>query len=1164
MDAGVAYPRAMEKIATEHGFTSGGRLSAQTVPGRDMSFGRRGISAERTGIAGGLVVASCHAAMLAGRLVLSALGIAIIAASLLYARLSSAPIEMPGLTRLLVEQVNAADTGYRFEIDKVVLDVGRGGAPAGLELRGIRVHSAQDSPILALPRARVSFRVADLVNGRVRPLRISLMDLSARLTRSKDGRTRFRLGTGIGVALDDGAAREDDARFIAFVDALAGDARMHPAFESLQVVELLQSRLHVTDRATNVRWKARNATVRLTRDPGGFRAVLTLSEGTSGQGLALRVTADRRRGAGEMRVAGWFRGLDTRRLVPGEPGNVPVQAELDGNLSLTVDAAGVPSPILGTVTARRGKLAAAGKTVPFGHFSVGITADLATETLRLADLRFAGEGMQARIAAFARLRRDRQGAVAGIDAQIDVEHLKVDRPAWFSRTVEFDAGQFVLGWSLARHEIRLAEGWLSRGDVMFRAAGRLRMGKGGERADLRAEVRGIDIAGLIGHWPIGVAKGARRWIVGNVRAGKFDELILQVRADAQDARVTVDGTFSALESQYIAGMSPITRADGRLYLDAKEFHLELVRGTVDPLDGTPISLAGSTFALLDHGNKFEPAKVQLHVQGATAAVMALIDQKPLHLVRKLGLKFSKPRGETRVAAVLGFPLLDKLKVDDIEVSANAVMRRVATAMTLANGTALKILSDRLAIAADKRRMRVSGGVAINGAPVRVDWHEDYSARPGRRTFKLRGSIAAASLARLTGSTAPFGGSAAVDLTMTQTGRGSMKFALKADLRKSSMEIAQIGWTKPSGAKGTLEARGVLGRVTRIEQLSLTAPGLTAEGSVEFGPGGAIRRAHLSQVVVPGRMHASVAYTPGRNGVARIDVSGRLLDVSERISRRRGGQAKDARPFRARLDLERLKVTRKIEIRSASGQILRGRGGTISGKLTGRLGGAPVAIALDLPRRGPGGVAIRSSDAGAVLRAADIYRGARGGRLLVEAKISDKADGALTGRAKITNVVVRSTSTFREVLKNGGMSSARKTVESGGIGFREIWIPFTYRNGVVTVTDAVATSTMLGLKMTGTLDERTEALALTGVLSPAYGLTGALNDVPLLGVLLSGGQGEGIVAMTFTLSGKMRNPSLSVNPLSMLAPGFLRKLFSGGGGKPMKANELKKLYGEQDR
>jgi len=108
---------------------------------------------------------------------------------------------------------------------------------------------------------------------------------------------------------------------------------------------------------------------------------------------------------------------------------------------------------------------------------------------------------------------------------------------------------------------------------------------------------------------------------------------------------------------------------------------------------------------------------------------------------------------------------------------------------------------------------------------------------------------------------------------------------------------------------------------------------------------------------------------------------------------------------------------------------------------------------------------------------------------------------------------------------------------------------------VTVTDAVAVSPALGLKLTGTLDERTEALDMAGVLSPAYVLTGALDNIPLLGAILSGGQGEGVLAMTFTLKGAMRDPSFSVNPLSLLAPGFLRKIFSGTGASPELLEEI---------
>ena len=38
-------------------------------------------------------------------------------------------------------------------------------------------------------------------------------------------------------------------------------------------------------------------------------------------------------------------------------------------------------------------------------------------------------------------------------------------------------------------------------------------------------------------------------------------------------------------------------------------------------------------------------------------------------------------------------------------------------------------------------------------------------------------------------------------------------------------------------------------------------------------------------------------------------------------------------------------------------------------------------------------------------------------------------------------------------------------------------------------------------------------------------------------------------MTFTVTGPLADPRFAVNPLSLLAPGILRRVFSGGGGEP---------------
>ena len=63
------------------------------------------------------------------------------------------------------------------------------------------------------------------------------------------------------------------------------------------------------------------------------------------------------------------------------------------------------------------------------------------------------------------------------------------------------------------------------------------------------------------------------------------------------------------------------------------------------------------------------------------------------------------------------------------------------------------------------------------------------------------------------------------------------------------------------------------------------------------------------------------------------------------------------------------------------------------------------------------------------------------------------------------------------------------------------------------------------------------------------LTGALDSIPLIGDILSGGKGEGILAMTFKVRGSLDEPVFTVNPLSLLAPGILRKIFSGRNKSP---------------
>jgi hypothetical protein len=66
--------------------------------------------------------------------------------------------------------------------------------------------------------------------------------------------------------------------------------------------------------------------------------------------------------------------------------------------------------------------------------------------------------------------------------------------------------------------------------------------------------------------------------------------------------------------------------------------------------------------------------------------------------------------------------------------------------------------------------------------------------------------------------------------------------------------------------------------------------------------------------------------------------------------------------------------------------------------------------------------------------------------------------------------------------------------------------------------------------------------LVGTYIPLFGLNNAFQQIPILGPLLGGREGEGLFGVTFAIRGPLANPEFIVNPLSLLVPGAFRSLF----------------------
>jgi len=336
--------------------------------------------------------------------------------------------------------------------------------------------------------------------------------------------------------------------------------------------------------------------------------------------------------------------------------------------------------------------------------------------------------------------------------------------------------------------------------------------------------------------------------------------------------------------------------------------------------------------------------------------------------------------------------------------------------------------------------------------------------------------------------------------------------------------------------------------------------LSADGSIGFDGQGNVTQANFSRIVLGSAMDTSLVYGRKTNGNVGILLKGSQLDLRRAFTEALEGSSSPNRQTSGqgpetdiRVEVGRVFLRDDLGVFDMTGGIrLRGKK-LHAANVNGRLNGSAPAKLLAENR--PEGMALRltSPDAGAFIRATDIFRGAYDGALQLDAVTRDTVTPTqIGGRILVSDMVVHDAPTLGRILSGGAIGSLLSELKNGGIKFSKIELPFQGLGSRWQIADGVAFGPQIGLTLDGGYDVAQGQLALNGSVSPAYAINGALGNIPLLGRLLTGGEGEGVFGVTFSVDGHSNKPVVSVNPLSALAPGFLRKIVAevskvGGSG-----------------
>lgn len=671
--------------------------------------------------------------------------------------------------------------------------------------------------------------------------------------------------------------------------------------------------------------------------------------------------------------------------------------------------------------------------------------------------------------------------------------------------------------------------------------------------------------GLRRLWPDGVQRRAKRWVTTNVGRGTIKGLRVAVRLHTTNdpatpvALETVDGAFefTGVRVTYYRYLPPVTGARGRARFDGKGLHFYISRGrTAD------IEVGRTTVRITGFHDPKQALAVSTRLKGTMSRIMTVLDRKPLRFAQKLDVSPLALKGHATATLDAHMKLLKTLTIGDVDIAAKA---RIAGLYWRKGLFGLNVAKGAFALTVTKAGMRMKGRARLGGEDARIDWHEAFGETKGpRRTFGIATVFAPETLAR-TG----------LDIRKFISGKFGAKLEIKGyddgrniidgvyDFKRARFEVPLLGIVKPVGMPAHGRSRIELDnqRVAAVPRFALDSPVIKARGAARFyGDGVTLKLLRIGKLDA-GRTNLTAHITGTARGAKTIRLTGRALDLRPLLKAADEPPRKD-RPTPAATvvaHLGRVYFAPDRYVSNVKGRLRydgrRWRAIALRGQVAKA---APLAIDY---AAGPGGRTLKAhaANAGAALRALNIVDQVRGGRLDVNgaAKAGAKRKGII-GTLTIKNFRVSRAPTMARLLALASQQGLANWASSDkGLHFREFTAPFRVLQGIVYLRDARAVGSQVGFTFTGALDLAKETARFNGTLVPLYSLNTVIGKVPVIGRVIVGEKGGGLLAVRYTVAGPLKNPQIAVNPLSMLTPGLLRKLFDIGNAAPQPEDERPK-------
>ncbi|MGI9499678.1 MAG: AsmA-like C-terminal domain-containing protein, partial [Geminicoccaceae bacterium] len=666
---------------------------------------------------------------------------------------------------------------------------------------------------------------------------------------------------------------------------------------------------------------------------------------------------------------------------------------------------------------------------------------------------------------------------------------------------------------------------------------------------LELVANGVRAEDLPAFWPPLLGTDVRDWVLENIETGLVSEAAVELDLrpgdwgpePLRDDAVAGSFAFEDLSVRYVDEMPPLQNAAGTAVFDADRMEFDVVGG-----DNAGLKLKGGNVTITGMGKPGRLAtqlRVRADAEGSIEQALTVLDHPPLKIASELAIAPSKTGGRVVTNVHVRIPLHDEVTEDEAVVLAEAELIDLAIEQLPKLGGGVRMDRGAFKLVVDEEAVRLGGTAEVNGIPLAIDVFEPLEDETSKRRIDLAGRLGRQELERQGIAIAGLDGEVGFKATVTETSR-RFWIDLEADLAALAIAPPGLAWRKPIGQAGVLRASIAMpieGPID-VKQFDLETDDLRASGTLELSPSNDGLKTLALDVLRLADTDVAIRASSDGQGGHDVVIEGKRLDLDALF----GDDQEigdDFERFHVILRTDQL-LARGIELVDVEADAVHGPDGWRSASVIGALrSGGRLALELT-PDGDDRQLELRSDNAGALITAFDLGQQVEGGAMLLSARFKSQDPVVAEGRFEIESFVLKDAPLLARLLTLASLTGIGNLLGGEGVQMDHLILPFALDEQKLYFTDGLMRGSQLGLTLKGDVGLEEEMLDLAGTIIPVYSLNRLIGQVPIIGRILTGVDGRGAFAATYSIKGPRGNPTVYVNPLSILTPGLIRDFFGG--------------------